>query len=97
MNFISNLLKVKRVTSFFIVVDRFSKYAVFTSAPTSKVCSVDVVVELFYKNVVKYFGLLQNISNDHDMRFMGRLWVAFFIMSGSELKFSMANHLQIDG
>ena len=51
----------------FVVVDRFSKYRVFIGAP--KPYPVEVVVELFFKNVVKHFDLPKDITNDRDPKF----------------------------
>ena len=56
MDFITGLPKVKGMGSVFVVVDRFLKYDVFMAAPNT--CTVEVAADLFYKNVVKYFGLL---------------------------------------
>jgi hypothetical protein len=60
-------------------------------------CTAEVVVELFYRNVVKYFGVPFDIISDRDVRFMGRFWTTLFNMMGTRLKFSTANHPQIDG
>lgn len=79
----------------FVVVDRFSKYAVFIVAPYT--CPVDVVMELFFKNVVKYFGLPSDIISARDTWFTGRFWTVLFGLMGSELKFSTANHPHMDG
>ena len=78
-----------------VVVDRFSKYSVFIAAPV--LCSSEVAAELFYKHVVKYFGVPVDIVSDRDTRFTGRFWTTLFNMMGTELKFSTANHPQIDG
>ena len=69
MDFITGLPKVKGMGSVFMVVDRFSKYDVFMAAPNT--CTAEVAVDLFYKNVVKYFGLLEDIVSDRDSRFTG--------------------------
>ncbi|KAJ0006708.1 hypothetical protein Pint_30426 [Pistacia integerrima] len=42
-----------------VVVDRFSKYAVFVVAPDA--CTAETVATLFHKNVVKYFGVLVDL------------------------------------
>ncbi|KAH0764792.1 hypothetical protein KY285_000663 [Solanum tuberosum] len=39
-----------------------------------------VAAELFYKNVVKYFGVPSNIVSDRDTRFTGKFWTALFNM-----------------
>ena len=62
MDFIIGLPKVKGMGSFFVVVDRFSKYVVFMAAPST--CIAEVDADFFYKNVVKYFGLLEDIVSD---------------------------------
>ena len=77
-----------------VVVDRFSKYSVFIAAP--KLCSSEVVAELFYKHVVKYFGVPTGIVSDRDTRFTGRFWTTLFNMMGTDLKFSTVNHPQTD-
>jgi hypothetical protein len=46
---------------------------------------------------VKYFGVPFDIISDRDVRFMGRFWTTLFNMMGTRLKFSTANHPQIDG
>ena len=53
-----------------VVVDRFSKYAVFIAAPHAD--TTDVVAELFHKHFVKYFKVPKVIINDRDARFTGR-------------------------
>lgn len=95
MDFISGLPKVDGMRSIFVVVDRFSKYAVFIPAPHA--CTADVAAGLFFRNVVKYFGLPEDIISDRDTRFTGRFWTTLFGLVGSELKFSTANHPQTDG
>ncbi|KAG6478500.1 hypothetical protein ZIOFF_061943 [Zingiber officinale] len=86
---------VDGMSSIMVVVDRFSKYAIFIAAPSA--CPSDVAAELFYRHVVKFFGLPNDIVSDRDTRFTGRFWTALFNMMGTDLKFSTANHPQTDG
>ena len=95
MDFITSMPKVEGMGSVFVVVDRFLKYAMFMAAPST--CTAEVVVDLFYKNVVKYFGLPKDIVSDKDSRFTDRFWTVLFGLLGSKLKFSTANRPQIDG
>lgn len=95
MDFITGLPKVDGMRSIMVVVDRFSKYAVFIPAPHE--CNAEVAADLFYKFVVKYFGVPEDIVSDRDTRFTGRFWTVLFNLMGSELKFSTANHPQTDG
>jgi hypothetical protein len=60
-------------------------------------CIDEIVVGLFYRNVVKYFGVAYNIVNGHDIRFTGRFWRVLFNMIRTRLKFFTANHPQTDG
>ena len=55
LDFIISLPKTGDLTSILVVVDRFFKYATFI--PTSKQCSEDETTCLFFKNIVKYWGV----------------------------------------
>ncbi|XP_072083760.1 uncharacterized protein [Arachis hypogaea] len=95
LDFISALPKSEGFGSILVVVDRFSKYATFISAPTD--CTAEEAARLFFKNVVKYWGLPKSIISDRDPRFTGRLWTELFKLLGSELHFSTSFHPQTDG
>lgn len=60
MDFILSLLTVRELVSILVVVDQFLK-------------SAEEVTKLVMKNVVKYWGVLHNIINDRDVRFLG--WI----------------------
>lgn len=93
MAFISGFSKVN-LSSGIVVMDRFSKYAVFMAALDS--CTIEIPADLFHKNVknvVKHFGIPSDIVSDWDARF----WTYFFNLLGSELKFSTTKHPLIDG
>ncbi|KAG6472970.1 hypothetical protein ZIOFF_070450 [Zingiber officinale] len=95
MAFISGFLKVDDMSSIMVVVDIFSKYAIFITAPSA--CPSDVATELFYCHVIKFFGLPNDIVSDRGTRFTGRFWTTLFNMMGNDLKFSIANHPHTDG
>ena len=95
MDFIGRFPMVHEFKSVFVIVDRFSKYAVFV--PALDTCPTKEAARLFFNNVVKYFRLLKNIVNDRNARFTGKFWVELFKLLSSELKFSMENHPQTDG
>ena len=90
MDFIYGFLKVDGKASIMVVVDRFLKYSIFVA--TLELRSSKVATDLFYKYVVKYFGVSADIVSDRDPRFTGRCWTALFNMMETELKFSTANH-----
>ena len=95
MDFIIGFPNVRDFKSIFIVVDKFSKYAVFIPAPNA--CPEEEATKLFFSNVVKHFGLPRDTVSDRDARFTGWFWVELFKLLGSKLKFSIANHPQTDG
>lgn len=55
-----------------VVVDRFSKYTLFSAAPHA--CPIELVPDLFYQNVVKHHGVPTYIVSDRDARFTGKFW-----------------------
>jgi hypothetical protein len=65
IDFIVGFPKVDGMNTIMVVVNRFTKYAVFVAAPM--VCTVEVATELFYRNVVKYFGVPFDIVSDRDV------------------------------
>ena len=78
------------------MVDRFSnKYVVFI--PSSSECPTKEASWIFFSNVAKHFGMLEDIVSDRDTRFTGRFWVELFMMWGTVCKFSTTNHPQTDG
>lgn len=74
MDYIVNLPKVDNCRSIIVVVDRFSKYATFISAP--HVVSAETTAKLFFKNIIKLWGIPLDIVSDKDARFTRRFWVA---------------------
>uniref|UniRef100_A0A803P658 Chromo domain-containing protein n=1 Tax=Cannabis sativa TaxID=3483 RepID=A0A803P658_CANSA len=70
MDFIVRFPEVKGFWSILVVVNRFSKYGIFIPMPNA--CPADVAAELIMKNVVKYFGLAEDIISYRDSKFTGR-------------------------
>lgn len=95
LDFISALPKSEGFGSIMVVVDRFSKYGTFI--PCAKDCTAEEAAQAFFKQVVKHWGLPQNIVSDRDPRFTGKLWTELFRMLGSQLNFSTSFHPQSDG
>ncbi|CAL1380625.1 unnamed protein product [Linum trigynum] len=95
MDFIIGLPKVEGCGSIMVVVDRFSKYGVFIAGP--KDMTAEDAARLFFKHVVKYWGIPVSIVSDRDGRFTGKFWRELFKMMGSDLNFSTSFHPQTDG
>lgn len=94
MDFILGLHKVDEMPSIIVVMDRFTKYAVFV--PILVVCLVEKVIELFLRYVVKHFKVLEDNVSNWDARFTRQFWVALFGLLHAKLKFSNANYPQTD-
>ena len=94
MDYISGFPKVEGLGSILVMVDRSSKYFVFT--PTLSECPAKEAAWIFFSNVVKHFGMLEDIVSDQDTRFTSKFWVELFNMWSIECKFSTANHPQAD-
>ncbi|KAK3021216.1 hypothetical protein RJ639_046635 [Escallonia herrerae] len=93
--FITGLPKVEDLGTILVVVDRFSKYASFIATP--KYCSAEDTAQLFFKYVVKYWGMPQDIVSDRDSRFTGNFWTELFKLLGSQLSMSSSYHPESDG
>ncbi|KAL0456006.1 UNVERIFIED_CONTAM: Transposon Tf2-11 polyprotein [Sesamum latifolium] len=95
MDYISGLSKVGDLGSIIVVVDRLSKYATFIAAP--KHVTTEGTTHLFFKHIVKYWGLPKDIVSDRDSRFTGVFWTELFKILGSKLCMSSSYHPQSDG
>ncbi|GJS97949.1 putative retrotransposon gag domain, aspartic peptidase domain protein [Tanacetum coccineum] len=94
MDFITCLPKSEGGGSIIVVVDRFSKYETFVAAPPD--VTTDDMAKLFFKNMVKYWGVPHVIVSDRDLRFTGRFWTELFKIMGTNLNFSTSFHPQTD-
>ncbi|KAK3000555.1 hypothetical protein RJ639_020576 [Escallonia herrerae] len=87
--------RVEDLGTILVVVDRFSKYASFIATP--KYCSAEDITQLFFKYVVKYWGMPQDIVSDRDSCFTGNFWTELFKFFGSQLSMSSSYHPKSDG
>ncbi|KAK3040172.1 hypothetical protein RJ639_028422 [Escallonia herrerae] len=78
-----------------VIVDRFSKYATFVASSAD--CIAEEAARLFFRHVVKYWGIPKFIVSDRDPRFTRKFWTELFKLLGSELHFSTSFHPQTDG
>jgi len=95
MDFIVGLPTSEGYNWLLVVVDCYSKHATFIATP--KECSVEQAARLFFKHVVKYWGLPWSIVSDRDTCFMGQFWIKLFKLMGFKLNFSTSFHPQSDG
>ncbi|KAL2223773.1 UNVERIFIED_CONTAM: Transposon Tf2-11 polyprotein [Sesamum indicum] len=95
MDYISGLPKVGNLGSIIVVVDHFSKYATFIAAP--KHVTAEGTAHLFFKHIVKHWGLPKDIVSDRDSRFTGVFRTELFKLLGSTRSMSSSYHPQSDG
>ena len=95
MDFITHLPKVGDYETILVIIDRFSKYATFV--PTTKQCSAELTAQLFFKHIVKLWGVPTSIVSDRDGRFIGTFWTELFTFLGTSLNVSSSYHPQTDG
>ena len=77
-----------------VVVDWFSKYVIFIAIKIH--CSLEEVAKLFFKHMVKYWGLPLNIVLERDERFTSKFWTTLFKLVGKKLLKISSCHLQTD-
>ena len=55
------------------------------------------VVKLLFENIVRFFGILQELVHDRDPRFTAHLWRELWLILGTKTSASTAFHPQSDG
>ncbi|RDY05253.1 hypothetical protein CR513_10934, partial [Mucuna pruriens] len=81
--------------SIFVVVDRFSKMAHFI--PFHKMDDTCIVANIFFKEVVRLYGLPKTIVLDRDSKFLGHFWRTLRSKVCIKLLFSITCHPQPNG
>lgn len=94
MDSIMCLPKSKGHGSIIVVMDRFSKYATFISAPKS--CTAKETAQLFLNHMVKLWEVPSNLVGDQDPRFIRRFLTKLFKLLQLDLNFSISFHPQSD-
>ncbi|KAA0031680.1 reverse transcriptase [Cucumis melo var. makuwa] len=95
MDFITHLPKVGDFEAILVIINRFSKYAIFV--PTTKLCSIELTAQLFFKHIVKLWGVMTSILSDRDGRFIGTFWIELLTFLGTSLNKPSSYNPQTDG
>ena len=91
MNFFVGLpLTRRKHDSVWVVVDQFTKTAHFLPVRTNY--SLDKMVELYIKEIVRLHGIPISIISDRDPRFTSRFWGKLQGALDTRLNFSTAFH-----
>jgi transposase InsO family protein len=99
MDFITHLPQTiyrdNTVDAILVIVDRFSKYAVFL--PVSSTIDAVQLAELFHQEIELRFGPPNSIVSDRGSVFTSKFWSKLCYQSHVKLRFSTAFHPQTDG
>jgi len=78
-----------------VVVDRFTKMAHYI--PTTTTVTAQGTAQLFFDHVFRLHGLPREIVSDRDPLFTSQFWQALWVLVGTRLAMSTANHAKTDG
>ncbi|GBG74428.1 hypothetical protein CBR_g18840 [Chara braunii] len=78
-----------------VIVDRFSKYAVFVPLPAE--ARTDLVIQKFFDFWVSENGIQLSIVSDRDSRFTSQNWQELMRVYGSKLLMSSGRHPETNG
>ncbi len=95
VDFITDLPVSDGNTCILVIIDRFSKFChliPLTGLPTAL-----QTAELLFNQVVRYYGIPEDIVSDRGPQFISRVWKAFFSLLGVTVSLSSGYHPQSNG
>ncbi len=85
----------QRYNMIFVVIDRYSKFAVFVPCNTND--TAEHIAKLFSDHVYQLSGVPSIIVSDRDTKFDSKFWRALWTRLGTELRMTTAYHQQANG
>ena len=96
MDFVGPLPKTPRGADFLLViVDRYSKMIQLIA--THQRLKAAELADIFFRHIVRLFGIPEQIVSDRDTRFMSNFWRALWLKCGTQMGLSSSYHPQTDG
>src|SRR3954453_10046597 len=95
MDLIEGLPLAHSRDSILLVVDRFSKMALFI--PTDKKLTAKTLADLYLTHVFSKWGKPKSIVSDRGSEFTSKFWKEFTTLLDVKSRFSTAYHPQTDG
>ena len=95
MELVTNLPKSSGYTAIAVSIEKLTKM-VYLACCTKEVTTMEYA-KIFVDHVFRLHGPPEIIIYDQDPKFTGKFWKSLFDLLDTDLQFSTAFHLQIDG
>lgn len=95
MDFVEGLPVSYGKTTIWVIVNRLSKFAHFK--PLKHPFSAAQLAKIFFKVIVKLYGIPISITSDRDRIFTSDFWSELFKLQGTKLQLSSTYYPQTDG
>ena len=95
MDFIPELPEANQFDSILVIVDKLTKYAIFT--PTHTTDTSEDTARLFSHHIVAHYGMPKQIISDRDRLWSNQFWKEICTILGATRLLSTSYHPQTDG
>ena len=95
MDFIPELPTSQGYDNVLVIVDKLTKYAIFI--PTTTTVTEEETAGLFFKHIIKAFGIPRQVITDRDTRWRNDFWKEICRLMGMKRSLTTSYHPQADG